>query len=125
MYEQHNGEWFAVVYTDGSLYDAQSDAFCRAGWGAYYGEAHPANAKGPLLSRKPTTFRAELRAVYHVFQHVAVDSLVRCDCKGVVTLVDNILNGDGYDAKHNDADLLEAIQTTVSNVHKLDASPFR
>ena len=112
-YEEHEGVTYAVAYTDGSLYDRQSDNFCRAGWGAYFAPRHELNAKGPVDSRRPTTFRAELRAVYHIFQHAACDILIRCDCKGVVKLIDKILEGEGFDSTHEDADLLEAI----NNIH--------
>ena len=59
---------------------------------------------------------SELKAVRHVFQHTTIDVLIRCDCKRVVTLVSKILCGRSYDPKHNDADLLEAIQTICHEV---------
>jgi ribonuclease HI len=118
LYEQHNAKWYAVAYTDGSLYDTHSNTFCRSGWGAYFGDDHYANAKGPPLSNNPTTFRAELRAVYHVFLHSAIDILVRCDCKGVVTLVNKIIEGEGYDESHNDADLLAAIDNICAYIQR-------
>ena len=109
-----DGKRYVVIYTDGSMYDAKSDTFSRAGWGVYINDDHPANAACPLLTKRPTTFRAELKAVHHVFQHAAIDCIIRSDCKGVVTLVNKILDDGQYDSKHNDADLLEAI----ANIHK-------
>jgi ribonuclease HI len=125
-FEMHDQVQYVVVYTDGSLYDAQSDTFCRAGWGVYVADDHPANAKGPLHTRNPTTFRAELKAVHHVLQHTAFDVLIRCDCKGAVTLVNRIIEEQSYDSKHKDADLLEAIYNicqTVQYKRKIEWMP--
>jgi ribonuclease HI len=115
-YEYHEGVAYVVVYIDGSLYDRQSDSFCRAGWGAYFAPQHELNTKGPLDSRRPTTFRAELRAIYHILQHAACDIIIRCDCKGVVKLIEKILEGEGYDSRHEDADLLGAINQIHENI---------
>ena len=57
-----------------------------------------------------------IREIQHVLQHSAIDVLIRCDCKGVVTLVNRILDGQGYDSKNNDADLLEAIHNICQTV---------
>ena len=51
-----------------------------------------------------------------MFQHAACNILIRCDCKGVVQLVNKILNDEGYDSKHEDADILEAIQQIHNEV---------
>jgi ribonuclease HI len=125
-YECIDGVMHVVVYTDGSLYDKQSDNFCRAGWGVFVGKDHSLNQKGPIHSRRPTTFRAELRAAYHVLQHAACDVLIRSDCKGVVKLINNIKNNKGYDKKHEDADILEAIQNiyeTIEGNKKIEWMP--
>ena len=42
-YEEHDGQWFVVVYTDGSLYDGDAEQFTRGGWGFYVGVDHEAN----------------------------------------------------------------------------------
>ena len=125
-FETHDGISYVIIYTDGSMYDAQSDTFSRAGWGVYVADGHPANAKGPLHTRNPTTFRAELKAVHHVLQHTAIDVLIRCDCKGVVTLVNKIIDEQCYDPKNNDADLLEAIYNichTIQCKRKIEWMP--
>jgi len=41
----------------------------------YVGPRHPNNYKAPLMSKAPTVFRAELRAVVHAVMCIAVLSL--------------------------------------------------
>ena len=116
-FEEHDGQWYVVVYTDGSLYDGDAEYFTRGGWGFYVGKDHCANYYKPLDTSEPTTFRAELRAILHAFQCAAMPVLVRSDCKGACKLAQNILDGKGFDYRHPDKDILETIQWYAQNVN--------
>jgi len=104
-----NGYAHIVVYTDGSLINPKSEHFVQAGWGMYVGPEHVNNHQSPLHSNAPTVFRAELRAVVHAVMCIACPFVVRTDCKGVYNLCKAIFEGEEYDRRHNDADLLNQI----------------
>ena len=109
-YENVDEEWLVNIYTDGSLLDGRSDHFARAGWGVYIGNGNRYNASGPLCISSPNTFRAELRAIVHVFLHCAIPFIIRSDCKAAVDMVNAIADGGRVDPRHDDADLLEVIR---------------
>ena len=81
-----------------------------------YGPGHPKNIAHALPGKVKSSFRAEVRAILQVFSKAAVKTRIRCDCKGVVKLVTDIFENKGYDKKHNDADLLEAINSICVNI---------
>ena len=109
IFETINGQWYATVYTDGSLLDPNSNNFARAGWGFFVAKNHEANMSAPLLTPHPTVFRAELRAILHAMQVCAIPTIVRTDCKSAATLVHKIFEGEGFDKNHADADILQVI----------------
>jgi ribonuclease HI len=109
VYELYNGEWHATAYTDGSLYDPNSQYFARSGWGFYVNKDHRANLARPLLTPHPSVFRAELRALLHAVQVCGVPTLVRSDCKSACQLANSALLDGKYDSKHDDADILSRI----------------
>ena len=43
-------------------------------------------------------------------EHAHTDICIHSDCRGAVTIVQRILEGQGYDLKHEDADILHYIQ---------------
>jgi len=104
VYEMHNGELHATVYTDGSLYDPNSHYFARSGWGFYVYQNHCANIAKPLDTPHPSVFRAELRALLHAVQVCAVPTIVRSDCKAACQLAHTAIYDGKYDKKHADAD---------------------
>jgi len=109
IFEEVNGQWYANVYTDGSLLDPNTNNFARAGWGFYVAKGHEANMSAPLLTPHPTVFRAELRAIMHAMQVCAIPTIVRTDCKSAQSLVQRIFEGRGFDKNHPDADILQVI----------------
>jgi ribonuclease HI len=106
VYEMYNGESHAVVYTDGSLYDPNSQHFARSGWGFYVNQGHAANIAKPLDTPHPSVFRAELRALLHAVQVCAIPTIVRSDCKSACQLAHAAIYHGKYDTKHADADIL-------------------
>ena len=72
IYELYDGEWYATIYTDGSLLDPNSEHFARAAWGLYVNQEHDANIARPLDTPHPSVFRAELRAILHAAQVCAI-----------------------------------------------------
>ena len=109
IYEEYNGINIPTAYTDGSLLDPDVENFQRAGWGFYVAPGHPASVAKPLDTPNPSVFRAELRALMHAFQHCATPVIVRTDCRAAYLLVQKIQNGEGFDPKHAEADILSVI----------------
>jgi len=109
VYEDHNGVNLPTAYTDGSLLDPDIDNFQRAGWGFFVAPGHPANVAKSLETSNPSVFRAELRALMHAIQVCATPIIIRTDCRAAYLLVQKIQNGEGYDVKHGEADILSVI----------------
>jgi ribonuclease HI len=116
--EEHDGITFVTEYTDGSLLDPNVDNFQRAGWGFFVAPDHAANVSKPFETSNPSVFRAELRAIMHAIQVCAIPSIIRTDCRAAFLSVQKIQNGQGYDIKHPEADILSVIaEINNTNCH--------
>jgi ribonuclease HI len=106
IYEIHDEVKYATVYTDGSLFDPNSQHFARSGWGLYVNTDQAANVARPLDTPHHCVFRAELRAILHAIQVCTIPTIVRSDCKSACELAALATNEGKYDSKHADADIL-------------------
>ena len=81
------------VYTDGSALHATSRELARAGWGVYYCEDSKHNIASKLHGPVQTSYRAEVRALLHVFQTAGDPVCAFVDCQGVVNTINNYTDG--------------------------------
>jgi len=109
VYEDFEGINLPTAYTDGSLLDPDVEHFQRAGWGFFVPPGHAANVAKSFETSNPSVFRAELRAIMHAMQVCATPIIIRTDCRAAFLLVHKIQNGEGYDVKHEEADILSVI----------------
>ena len=86
--EQKEGERYdsgrIVVFTDGSSIQIEYRTLQRAGWGAFFGNKHPWNAKGPVNTRSQTSYRGELRALMHIMATASIPTQIVTDCMTLV-----------------------------------------
>ena len=60
------GTTYRKVYTDGSCANCKCRFLARAGWGVFFGKDAKQNCKRPLDGPVQTSYRAEVKALYHV-----------------------------------------------------------
>jgi len=78
-------------------------------WGFFVVPWSPCNVAKALETSNPSVFRAELRAIMHAIQVCATPIIIRTDCRAAFLLVQKIQNGEGFDPKHGEADILSMI----------------
>ena len=83
------GTFYRKVYTDGYCMNGSFRFLARAGWGVFYGTNAQHNCKHPLDGPVQTSYRAEMKALYHAKAPVCI----MCDCKGVVNIFNHHLDG--------------------------------
>ena len=110
----YDDDSFARVYTDGSANGTMQRATARAGWGVCWGQGHPQNACALLAGPVQSSYRAEVRAILHVVPRAACKVRIRCDCKGVVSFFQKVIDGDTSDIlRWPEADLWMAIRDAL------------
>ena len=92
-YEEHDGKQYAVLYTDGSTVNGKSFWNASAAWSIFVAEGHKANRAYKLDHELQCNFRAELRAVEECFKICGAPIFIKSDCKGVVTIAQEIIDG--------------------------------
>ena len=116
QYPNDPAKLFIIVFTDGSATDTFCRFTARAGWGIFYYNNSPHNAKGGFTGVTQTSYRSELRAVIHVARTCSQSTWIKCDCKAVVDQVNAILNHNIPDySQLKEGDLWELLAELVAN----------
>ena len=121
----HNGHWYVVAYTDGSAFNTHCRYMARAGWSVWYADKSPYNTYDGLAIALQTTYRGEPVAILHIFQTAGAPTQIKCDCKSVVDLANNILNDEELDvAELTDGDLWQKLQIPATYNRTIERTSF-
>ena len=76
-WEQHDGWWYMVAYTDGSAHNPEHRLTSRAGWAVWYGSDSPYNVSAPLCGLVQTSYKAEARALLQVVRTAGFPTVIK------------------------------------------------